>query len=226
MLFLFFITTAYLLTAAPGLKGGFVLDDWPNLSALEKVKSWQGIWDYTLSGPASSVGRQIAYFSFAVQSEHWPHNPFPFKALNLLIHIINALLCCICCYLLALHLKFNRCKATAFASLCTFLWLFLPLHASTVFYVVQRMTLLAGLFTFLGILGLLLGSIIEVKGQASQGRWLATIFTILAYSFGILSKENAVLLGIFLSVLYFFIIRKNLKNSKRWWDLWLSLIHI
>lgn len=225
-LFLFLAMSVFLFISYPGLKGGFVLDDWPNLSALEKVHNWQGVKDYTLSGPSSSVGRQVAYFSFALQAQAWPDRPFPFKAANLLIHIGNALMLYACCYVVAVFLKWRPHKAIVFAALSTFLWLFLPLHASTVFYTVQRMTLLSGLFTLLGLLGLLLGCLLDAKGSPIKGRWLATTLAVLAYVLGILSKENAVLLGVFMAIVYFFIIRDKLQSSRAWWDIWVVIMAI
>ncbi|MBV1870112.1 MAG: hypothetical protein KUG76_04325 [Gammaproteobacteria bacterium] len=205
------------------MKGHFVLDDWPNLGPLEQIQNWTDIWVYTFSGVASSVGRPISYFSFALQAEHWPSNPFPFKFASLLIHIANALLCYACCYLLAIYLNFGKKKILVFSLSCSFLWLFSPLHASTVFYVVQRMTLLAGFFTWLGILGFLFGCYLDVRGHLFQGRCLATGSILVAYLLGILSKENAVLLGIFITACYYFIVRIKLESSQHWWDAWVII---
>jgi len=213
----------YILLCWPGLKGHFVLDDWPNLGPLDQVERWADIWVYTFSGVASSVGRPVSYFTFALQAEHWPGNPFPFKLASLLIHIANGLLCYACCYLIAFYLGFGKSKILVFSLVCSFLWLFSPLHASTVFYVVQRMTLLAGFFAWLGILGFLFGCYLDVRGRSFQGRCLATGSILLAYLLGILSKENAVLLGIFITTCYYSIVRVKLEPSQRWWDAWVII---
>ena len=216
----------YFLVCWPALNGMFVLDDWPNLGGLEKVKSWKDIWLYSLSGPSSSVGRPVSYFSFALQSTHWPNNPLPFKQLSLFVHLANGLLCYSCCFICAIHLGFKRERVLFFAGLCALLWMFAPLHASTVFYVVQRMTLLAGFFTWLGILGFLAGSLLESKGRPYYGRCVATVFMVFAYMLGILSKENAVLVGVFVATLYYFIVTKNVKIGRRWWDVWVLVFAI
>ena len=218
--FFFLCFFVYILVCWPALSGGFILDDWPNLSALEKVKNWPDIWAYSFSGTSGPMGRPLSYFSFALQANDWPDNSFPFKALNLVVHCINGLLCYVACYLYARHLHFNNKKTIVFAALCTFLWMFSPLHASTVFYVVQRMVLLASLFVWLGITGFLLGTLLELRGSPYAGRWIATISLALAYLLGMFSKESAVLLGVFVAVLYFVKVRGNFTSSQRWWDLW------
>ena len=213
----------YFVACWPALLGPFVLDDWPNLAHLTAVKSWPDIWAYSFSGASSTIGRPIAYFSFAMQANDWPDNPFPFKLLNLFIHAVNSVLLYSCCYLFATHLNFDRKKKLSFSMLCALIWLFLPLHASSVFYVVQRMVLLAGFFTLLGLLAFLAGSLLDAK-QYRSGRLLATFGVLIAYVLGILSKENAVLLGIFVAVLYFFSVRKNTVQVRVWWDAWIVVV--
>ena len=213
----------YILACWPALSGGFVLDDWPNLSGLESVRNWHDIWLYTFSGTSGPLGRPVSYFSFAIQAADWPNNPLPFKLFNLIIHSANAFLCYIACYLFARHAAFNESRANMFASFCAFLWLVSPLHASTVFYVVQRMVLLSGLFTWIGIVGFLLSALIASEGKETKGRWLATVSVSLAYVLGVLSKENGVLLGVFIATCYFAVIRNGMKTNRLWWDGWIAI---
>jgi len=217
------MTFLYLLVCWVVLNGPFVLDDKPNLNGLEDVHNWKDIWYYSLSGSASLTGRPLSYLSFALQAGSWPENPFPFKLLNLTIHLCNGLLCYISCYLVATHWRFAQKKCFLFAGVCAALWIFLPLHASTVFYVVQRMTLLAGFFTWLGILSFLLGVSLDVREGGARGRWVATIGIMVAYIFGILSKQNAVLVGVFIILVYCMIIRPGFRGDRRWWDYWVLI---
>jgi len=213
----------YLVVCWKGLSGPFVLDDKPNLSGLEHIENWKDIWFYSVSGKMSLVGRPLSYLSFALQADSWPKNSYPFKLLNLLIHICNGFFCYISFYLISTWWRFSQAKSLLFAGVCAVLWLFLPLHSSTVFYVVQRMTLLAGLFTWLGILSFLFGVSLDSTVGSGKGRWIATIGIMIAYIFGILSKQNAVLVGVFLILIYCMIIRPGLKDNQRWWDYWVLI---
>ncbi|MBV1870883.1 MAG: hypothetical protein KUG76_08235 [Gammaproteobacteria bacterium] len=216
----------YLLICRPVLYGTFVLDDWPNLNNLDKINGWEGIFGYSLSGTSSAVGRPISYFSFALQYRDWPGNPFPFKLVNLIIHVVNGFLYYLCCYLIACELNFNKSKTLVFASISAAFWIFLPLHASTVFYVIQRMVLLAAFFTLLGVFGFLFGTFLENRQRSKLGRWVATLGMLAAYSLGILSKENAILVGVFVGILYFQIVRRNISESKKWWDCWVLCVAV
>src|SRR5690554_2970588 len=75
----------------PGLWGEFYLDDHPNLQGLAHINE-QGFLNYVLAGVAGGAGRAISYFSFALQASSWPDNPFPFKLVNLTIHLVNIIL--------------------------------------------------------------------------------------------------------------------------------------
>lgn len=226
VLFLLCLLCAYLYIAWPALYGSFILDDWPNLGSLEKVNNWQDIWAYTFSGASSSLGRPLSYFTYALQAEHWFSNPYPFKLANVLIHFVNAVLFYGCSYLVAGFIGVEDRKRAIFAGLCCTWWLFLPLSASTIFYVVQRMTLLAGTFTLIGLLGFLYAVSIGCERHFKRERWIATVSVLLGYFLGVLSKENAIMLGVFVCVLYLSLIRSGLGAQKKWWDKWVALFAV
>jgi protein O-mannosyl-transferase len=223
-LFLCLITLLFCWISLPGLAGGFILDDWPNLGGLEQVKTHIGALQFSLSGVSSQLGRPLSLLTFALQAEHWPHNPFPFKLAGLCIHIANAGLIYGSCYLIALISAWPQRSAWIFASTVFTLWLFHPLNISTVFYVVQRMTLLAAFFSLLGVTAFLWGFRISLAGQTGKGLIIATMGIALTYSLGILSKENAVLTGLGISVLYWLLLR-NQKRSLLW-DSWIIILGV
>lgn len=218
--FLFVATFAYCLSSLPALSGGFVLDDKPNLSRLEEVKTTYHFWSFTFSGIASQLGRPLSLFSFALQAEHWPDNPYPFKLVGLWIHIANAWLLYGCGYLLARIRRWQQRDALLFAGSLFILWLFHPLNISTTFYVVQRMTSLAAFFSLFGVFAFLWG-----LERREHSQWLGiTIATLgigIAYVFGVLSKENAILIGFGIAILYWILLRDD-AGSKRW-DHWVLL---
>ncbi|HXZ95803.1 MAG TPA: hypothetical protein VEG37_01960, partial [Burkholderiales bacterium] len=84
----------------PGLNGGFLLDDYPNLRGLTvigDVVRWRDIADYVLSGFSGTLGRPVSLLSFALQHADWPGNARAFKYVNLSLHMING---CLLCWLL------------------------------------------------------------------------------------------------------------------------------
>ena len=95
-------------------------------------------------------------------------NPFPFKVVGLVIHIINAWLVYLCCHLIAKLKNWPERSCFIFAGTVFGLWLFHPLNISTVFYVVQRMTLLAAFFSMLGVAGFLWGFRLTCQGIPEQ----------------------------------------------------------
>jgi len=83
-----------LLTAAlfyPSLNSSFLLDDYVNLNRLDEVGS-KGYGYFIFSGISGPSGRPLSLATFALQHQAWPDNPFAFKFVNLLIHLINGLL--------------------------------------------------------------------------------------------------------------------------------------
>jgi hypothetical protein len=206
----------------PGLKGGFVLDDLPNLSPLKAVKSTGDIQSFVFNGISSFLGRPLALFTFALQAEHWPQNPEPFKWVGLLLHLVNAFLIGLCSATAARLLGASQRAQLIISAGITFFWLFQASHISTVFYVVQRMTLLSAFFSLVALYGFLRGL---GHKDSLQGLGWATLLTGIGYIAGILAKENAVLLGFYIAVLYVFI-RPRIVLSKqliKYWDYWVII---
>lgn len=173
----------------------FILDDLPNFYGLRFVNNTSDAIKYIVDGPAGT--RWLSYATFLPHADDWRNQQtFFFKLVNLLIHTANGLLLW---RLLATLLPQSR-LAPAGASLAlpvAVLWFAHPVHANTVLYSVQRMTLLAGSFTLAGLLF-----------HLQFTRRLVTAITIrqwLAYSMilacitlaGVLAKENAILLPAF-----------------------------
>lgn len=206
----------------PGLTGIFLLDDFPNLSRLNEIdglSDWRGILSYTFNGISSSLGRPISLFSFALQAGAWPDDAFQFKVVSLLIHILNGILIYLLSYKL-LSIGYPDNKNTHFYSLITsIIWLIHPMQVSTVLYVVQRMTELSTLFTLAGLILYLKGRLI-FKQQKHSWLWM-TIGIGVGLLFGILSKENAILLCAFILVMEWTILRSIPRP--RYWNVWASI---
>lgn len=208
----------------PALHGPFLFDDFPNLAALtsiDHVASWRDLGIY-LSQPRSFPGRPLSMLSFLLQKSDWPGNPFPFKLVNLGLH----LLCAVLVYLLTLRVArastddaaaVNR--AGLAALLAASAWALDPIQLSGIVLVVQRMNLLMALFVLLGLQAYLRGLLQEQMPAWRRGLWMALG---LGFCMGLafLSKENGILLPLYALVLDATLLRifvRRLPTPLRWW---------
>lgn len=213
----------------PALHGPFLFDDFPNLAALTSIDhlgSWRDLGIY-LSQPRSFPGRPLAMLSFLPQKASWPDHSFPFKLVNLIIHVLNGLLVYRLTWLLGCryygsdrHLsEAVTSRASIAALLATAAWLLDPIQISGVLLVIQRMTLLMASFVLLGLLAYLKGLLDEDAPARRRGLWMAlglSACMVLAF----LCKENGVLLPLFALVLDATVLRAQvakLPSGLRWW---------
>jgi len=198
LLFILLAVTAYIYY--PGLDGRFILDDYYNLGELDQIDTY-GYSYYVFSGISGPSGRPISLLSFALQYQHWPDNPFAFKLINLVIHLLNGILVFFVCRLLSHHLKLNNRETNTLSLLTTTLWLLHPMQVSTVLYTVQRMTELAAFFIFFGIYGYLQARILYEKENKPVYLIVMTAIVGACTLLSILSKENGILLPLFIIVI-------------------------
>lgn len=202
-----------LLVFAPGLTGGFLLDDYPNLAVLNRVPDNPGLaqlLELAGTGFAGLFGRPLSILSFLLQHNAWP-DPFQFKLVNVLIHVGNGLLLAAVCVLLRRQSEHVRLGNVALV-LVVLLWMAHPMQVSSVLYVVQRMTLLASGFVLLGLLGYLLGRQLLMAGRNLPGAVLMITAPLFGAVFGLLSKENGVLIYAYLAVIELFL-QQNLQQN-------------
>src|SRR5690606_1987080 len=140
---------------SPGLSGGFLFDDFPNLKDMGVyggVTNWESFYRFVFQGWSGPTGRPISLASFLLDDNAWPSHAPWFKKTNLLIHILCGLLLCWAALLLMRNLKsINEHQAQWIAVLACAFWLLHPYMVSTTLYVVQRMAQLATLFCLAGI---------------------------------------------------------------------------
>lgn len=192
-----------------GLFGGFQFDDYPNIVNNNLLRQVDGtLYHWMLSALSSHSGplrRPISMLSFAVNFYLFGMNPIAFKLVNVVIHLLNGLLV----YLLSVSLiPFLRARqarplsadySRLIALIVTALWMLHPLLVSNVLYVVQRMTLLSALFTFMALYCYVQGR--TATQQNRPGLYVA-FSGLIAFGFlAVLCKENGAL-----SVLYAFVI--------------------
>ena len=184
------LVVALLLVTAiywPGLSGGWLFDDYPNIVDNHGVQpsevSIPALVRATLSSPASDFKRPLASLSFAANYLASGLDPYAMKLTNLIIHLLNGLLVFLLARLLLRstgagthpvcegsyshigeELSRTGCAPTEqerhtgiIAALIAAGWMLLPINLTGVLYVVQRMESMANLFVLLGLIGYVAG---------------------------------------------------------------------
>lgn len=202
---LFSILLLTVLVYWPGLNGGFLFDDKPNLGGLvhyAQSGQWEDAKQFIESGFAGPTGRPISLATFIFQAESWPHDAYPFKLVNLFIHLTCGVLLFFVMRLVLGSYGYVEKKAIWIAFFSTSIWLLHPLFVSTTLYVIQRMAQLPLLFSLLGMLGYL-----KAREHISNRPLFA--YLVMTLSIGIstilatYSKENGALLPLLILVIEF-----------------------
>src|SRR3972149_9152707 len=219
----------------PGASGPYMLDDFMNLRKNTALKmdslSISSISNAIFAMDAGPLYRPVSMLSFAL-NYYFTGNieGSPIKLLNIIIHIITAWGVFLLSLMLLRRLGMaddrsdtsgGLIKRTSIAAVfIAALWLFHPLHVSTVLYTVQRMTELSAMFSFYAAVAYVKGRNDLLKGEQGGLWWVlgaVGIGSILAT----LSKENGALLPLLLIVIegifYRFKFHPDIhKFSKRW----------
>ncbi len=196
----------------PSLSGPFLFDDLPNLMGLARIGGLFDLdfWTYTTYGISGPTGRPLALFSFALQHAAWPVDMAAFHRVSLGLHLVTGALCAL------LLLRLARSwwpgdpgRAQTLAVVAAGLWLLHPIQVSTVAYVVQRMTILATLFTVLGLIGWTHGRLLVARSPDRVAGYLWAAVGIGAGGLlAVLSKETGVLLLAYALVLEHTVLRE------------------
>lgn len=209
---------ALLLTAIvywPGLSGGWLFDDYPNIVDNRGVQPpdahLSSLVRAALSSPSSEFKRPLASLSFAANYLAAGLDPYWMKLTNLLIHLINGWLVFLLTRRLLLAVRTRAVLASAtsgrvaqdlydnrsgvLAALIAAAWLVLPINLTGVLYVVQRMESLANAFVLLGLIGYVIGRQRMLAG--GRGVVACALSITLPTAFGLLAKETAVMLPLY-----------------------------
>lgn len=204
---------AAVLVYRPGLHGPFIFDDGLNIVSNQHLRlhdlSPESLTEAAFSSPSGLFQRPLSMLSFAFnfhvdrdKIEPFP-SAFSFKVTNLAIHLLNGLALFILTRLLVALYRERRQPdlPTAYpewlALAVSAAWLLHPLNLTSVLYVVQRMTSLAALFTFIGLSFYLWGRSRLYSGQ--RGGMTTILAGLLTFTpLALLSKENGLLLPFFM----------------------------
>ncbi len=208
----------------PGLSGSYIMDDYQNLRGLEFIKSphvAKEAADYVLNGISSRLGRPVSLLTFALQHNAWPIDPHAFKQVNLILHLLNGVLLYWLLRKLCAHLTLVRKEGMWVSLFTTSAWLIHPIQVSTVLYVVQRMTELCALFTLAGLITYVYGRERLLRNDSLSGYVWLSAGIVLAGLLATLSKENGVLLLVFVLVLEMTLLSG--MPRPRYWRQWSAL---
>lgn len=177
----------------PGLDGGLIFDDRPNLEPVTQWLNGEISASQVVFGNASGpLGRPVAMASFVVNIVIGGDSVMTLKIGNLLLHLLTGV---ILFFLLRTLIARDRHLAPLSSWIplvLTAVWLLHPMMVGTVLYVVQRMAILSTLFVFAALLAFVHGRGKIEAGNSSGSAWLfiaVPALTILAA----LSKENGLL---------------------------------
>lgn len=200
----------------PGVNGGFILDDKPNITqnvalyvkGLDHISLWRAASSF--HGGAGL--RSVAMLSFGLDYFRADaFDPAAYKATNIAIHAITFVALTGFLFLLLSISGWHKNRAFWCAMAMAFTWAIHPLQVSSVLYVVQRMQTLATLFTVLAMWWYLKMRQAQIDGnQWWPGWYWVLLFAILA----IASKEDAALLPIYCLILEVTILRFRADSTK------------
>ncbi|MCG8671307.1 MAG: hypothetical protein MI867_18015 [Pseudomonadales bacterium] len=181
-----------------GLGGGFIYDDFANIVLNPTLRieqfSLASLYEVARQGEAGPLGRPVAVVSFALNYLVDGMNPFGFKLVNLFIHLVTTLLVFRCAYQALLIVGQVERRAMLFAGWGAAFWALHPIHVSAVLYVVQRMALLSGMFSFAALYSVLLLIHHLNNSKRSEGVFASIAAFIVTLVLGALSKESSLLL--------------------------------
>jgi tetratricopeptide (TPR) repeat protein len=187
----------------PGIKGGFLFDDFHNLEQLGAyggVHDWHSLYTYLHTGMSGPLGRPLSLLSFLLDDNTWPSYAPWFKLTNLWVHLICGLLLCWVNLLILRLMRYEETAAQWMAVFAAACWMLHPLMVSTTLYVVQRMAQLATLFIFASLLGYLHGR--RMLEHSPFAAYIRMSFSLAAGTlFAVLAKENGALLPLLVLVL-------------------------
>lgn len=217
LLFVAAISAVYL----QALHGGFLFDDFPNIvenASIHLVSlSLSGLMASLNGAGAGPLGRPVSVLSFALTHWQFGLDPYAFKAINLAIHVVTSLLVGWFVHLLLREQTVFRVsdKASKYLSLwVAAAWALHPIHFVAINMAVQRMTLLAAMFTLLALIAHL-KALNPARSRLSP--WAYGGFAwVVCWPLAVLSKENGLLFPLYAMLLFYF--SQRTSHATNWRD--------
>lgn len=195
----------------PGLFGPFLLDDLPSIKPAQlDVFSWSKLLEISTQNESGPIGRPLSILSFALNHLFFGPEPLSYKLVNLILHFLTGIGLAWLTFLLLSAPNLNTRYKHIIAGLVAFVWLIHPLQVSTVLYAVQRMTILTQLFTVLAC-----GLYVKARLKQLSHQRSTILFSLAGFCWilGLLAKETAILLPLYLYIIEYFILRFKLSTD-------------
>ncbi len=206
LFFGFYIVLALALVCYwPGVQGGFLFDDYPNLDDLGAyggVVDWETFRSFVSNGFAGPTGRPLALATFLLNDNAWPSNAYAFKMTNILVHLLCGVVLFASTRLLARYYGKNSTQSDWIALIAASIWILHPYMVSTTLYIVQRMAQLSTLFVLIGIWGYLVGRM-RLRTDPNYAYLMMSVSLVGATAAAVLCKENGALLPLLVLVVEF-----------------------
>lgn len=192
-----------------GVSGPLILDDFHNLEPLGYfggVVNWESAQRFIFGNASGPLGRPVAIATFLLNDFTWPPSDLAsFKITNVAFHLCTgSLIFVLVNRLLQQEFNVSRIKSEKFALVIMAFWLLHPIHASTVFYVIQRMAILSALFTAATFI-FYIQFRLYFKKQQRLYSYISLACGVLFFLVGIFSKENALLVLPFIIICELFL---------------------
>lgn len=177
------------------------------------VTSWK---EFVFANGSGPLGRPLSMASFLANAAISGLTPFPFKATNLGIHLLNgALIYVLLSKLLKRDPRLAASSKTA-ALAVTSIWLLHPMQVSTVLYIVQRMTELSAFFTLLALLSYVSGRNHLLSQRPRAGMLHLFVVLPICTVAATLSKETGALVPLYCAVIEWIYFRQTSGTQWRW----------
>ena len=176
-----------------GLHNQAFIDDIANITPIERIaksSTWETATQVIFNNKSGPYGRPLSMASFALDAHYWPDQMNRLIRHNILLHILSGVCVLWFSFLLFLKINLTTQKSFSLALLVSAIWIFHPLLVSTYLYAVQRMTVLASIFSLLSL-------IVYLKFRDNFYRnhigsiLVASLALSLPIALAILSKENS-----------------------------------
>ena len=213
--FAFALAATSALVFLPGIPGPFVFDDFSNITDNKFIRfdtlNFSNLFQAAMSSDAGTLKRPLAMLTFALNSWFAGGTGLaePFKVWNLVIHAINSVLILALTIMIigaasgSIKISSSQERQLAYryplyiATMVTVLWAVHPIQLTSVLYVVQRMTSLSAFFVLLALLSYVYG---RQYSENNTFRFVAycIFFPLVLLILGLASKENAILLPVYI----------------------------
>jgi protein O-mannosyl-transferase len=180
----------------PALFGPLLLDDTIHLDPIQNwLSTREGTYGLIFGNQSGPFGRPLSIVTFLLNAMTTGDQVWPMKLTNLLLHLITGLVLSKLFYRLFRRDVNLQQHAKVASIIAASLWLLLPQHTSTVFYVIQRMMILATLFAVMAC-WLYVVARERIENNAPHGL-LFLVGAFLLAMLSVLSKESGLVIPLY-----------------------------